>query len=283
LPSPDRYIHGFSPGEQVRLLEQAEVLAPAVLDGLNLTGARNLLEIGCGVGAELRLMAGHWPRLHLTGLDLSPSHLGAAAVNLTHELAAGQVALVRGNAFHPPFADRSFDRVVTIWVLEHLADPVPVLREALRLLTPRGELICTEVDNARFGFAPEQPAIAEWWQCFNRYQSVAGGNPFVGAGLAEAAREAGAAWVEARPLRIMDSRAEPGRRLLLLDYLRDLLSSGAANMRAAGYVDAALEEAMQAEFHAVRAQPQVHFHYHGVRLRCGAPTPDATSGKAACR
>src|SRR6266849_639489 len=42
-----------------------------------------------------------------------------------------------------PFADRHFDHVVMLAVLEHLAEPEIVLREAHRLIAPGGSLVLT--------------------------------------------------------------------------------------------------------------------------------------------
>lgn len=40
-----------------------------------------------------------------------------------------------------PFEDRSIDQVTLLAVLEHIKDPVPVLRECYRILNPGGRLI----------------------------------------------------------------------------------------------------------------------------------------------
>jgi SAM-dependent methyltransferase len=42
-----------------------------------------------------------------------------------------------------PLLDAQFDHVLMLAVLEHLADPEPVLREAFRVLAPAGSLILT--------------------------------------------------------------------------------------------------------------------------------------------
>ena len=234
LPMAEVYIHGFSKQEQARLVEQARVLAPGVFEGLDFSGVEDLLEIGCGVGAELHLLAQRWPQLHLTGLDRSAAHL-AAAKRFLPDTTAAKVRLVRGDALSLPFAEQSFDRVITIWMLEHVRDAAAILREALRVTRPTGRVICTEVDNATFGFDPPNPVIEGWWQRFNRYQQAAGGDPFVGSKLAEVAREIGGEGIEARTLPIIDSALDAGRRAILLDYLRDLLLSGADNLIAGGY------------------------------------------------
>ncbi len=55
------YIHGFSEAEQQRLVRQAEVLAPNVFSAFDLSPHAEVLELGCGVGAELMLMRQRWP------------------------------------------------------------------------------------------------------------------------------------------------------------------------------------------------------------------------------
>jgi SAM-dependent methyltransferase len=49
--------------------------------------------------------------------------------------------LVRGDALALPFADASFDRVMSICAIEHFADGARALDEMARVLTPDGELV----------------------------------------------------------------------------------------------------------------------------------------------
>jgi SAM-dependent methyltransferase len=262
------YIHGFSVAEQRRLIEQADILAPRVFAGVDYAGVGSLLEIGCGVGAELKQIARRWPGVHLTGVDLSGPHLRAATRLLASELAGCTAALVRGDALGLPFADRSFDRVITIWMLEHVPDPSAVLREALRVLRDDGLLVCTEVDNASFRFDPPQPVIANWWELFNRLQ-MRHGDPFVGSRLAEIAAFLGARGIRVEPVPVISSPGEPARRLQQLDYLRDLLLSGAQTMLRRGLVEHSDCAALRLAFEAVRARPGIEFGYSAVRLSCG--------------
>jgi SAM-dependent methyltransferase len=50
-------------------------------------------------------------------------------------------ALVRGNALELPFADASFDRVMSICAIEHFDDGARALGEMARVLAPGGELV----------------------------------------------------------------------------------------------------------------------------------------------
>lgn len=258
------YIHGFSADEQQRLVHQAEVLAPNVFHGLDFSSVDRLLELGCGVGAELKLLSDRWPGLHLTGVDRSERHLDAARTLLEGRA----IDLVQADATALPFPGASFDRVITIWMLEHVPDPAAVMREALRVLKPDGLAIFTEVDNATFRFEPRVDIIVEWWERFSRWQEAAGGDPYVGPKLEAIARELGCRDVCAEEFPNVSSRHEPGRRGILLRYLEELLLSGAEVMRESGAVTADDERRLGAAFDEVAGDPSIEFQYLAVRLTC---------------
>lgn len=275
------YIHGYSRSEQHRLLEQAAVLAPNVFAGLHLARSRRLLEIGCGVGAELEQIHARWPQIALTGLDHSAGHLGAAQEHLSPMIRRGEVQLVCGDARALPFPAASFDTATTTWMLEHVADPKHILREALRVLTPDGELICTEVDNESFAFDPPVPAIDAWWGRFNRYQQQAGGDPVIGRHLFGFAKALGCRDIRSETLPIISSRMEPKRRGALLDYLESLLLSGGGRLLAAGHADHGHFAQLREAFETVRGNQTIEFRYFAVRLRCRPPVAMAPPGGSA--
>jgi ubiquinone/menaquinone biosynthesis C-methylase UbiE len=265
------YIHGFSSEEQARLVRQAAVLEREVFRGLDISDASTFLEVGCAVGAELQLAGRRWPHLHLTGLDISRSHLAAARHVLAEDIEAGRVVLVEGDAGAMPIPEASFDRVMTIWMLEHVPDPAAVIAECLRVLKPNGRLICTEVDNATFGFSPANPVIMDWWGRFNRFQQQAGGDPFIGPKLSAIAGRLNARDIKEEVLPIISSRSDPARRKELLDYLDELLASGADQLRDAGLAGAEDAQALHEAFQSVKSDQAVHFQYHATRLTCRPP------------
>jgi ubiquinone/menaquinone biosynthesis C-methylase UbiE len=180
----ERYIHSFASAEQERLVRQGEFLAPWVQPGMDFSGCATVLELGCGVCAQLRVLLERFPGVHFTGIDLSPAQLAQARHLLADPLAAGKVELVEASAYRLPFADARFDSAYTIWVLEHLVGHGALLREARRVLKPGGVMVCTEVFNAGLFTDPPLPGIARWWQAFNALQRELGGDPDVGIRLA---------------------------------------------------------------------------------------------------
>jgi SAM-dependent methyltransferase len=96
-----------------------------------------LLDVGCGSA----WLAGHFS--DYTGIDGSPEAVAAAA-------AKGRT-IVHGDVNNPlPFDDATFDGVVLKDLLEHVADPVAVVREARRVLKPGGRVFASSPDAQRW-------------------------------------------------------------------------------------------------------------------------------------
>lgn len=87
---------------------------------------QKLLEIGCGTGFFLQAF---WEAgFDVTGIDASPAMLERCRTRL-----GPRADLHLGSAEHLPFADKEFDFVALITVLEFCDDPESALREALRV------------------------------------------------------------------------------------------------------------------------------------------------------
>jgi SAM-dependent methyltransferase len=96
-----------------------------------------LLDVGCGTG----WLAEHFS--DYTGIDGSPEAVDAAQ-------AKGR-SIVQGDVGEPlPFGDAAFDGVVLKDLLEHVADPVAVVREAHRVLKPGGGVFASSPDAQRW-------------------------------------------------------------------------------------------------------------------------------------
>ncbi len=74
----------------------------------------------------------------MTLVDASPAMLAAAADRVAGD---PRIALVRADVNRLPFADESFDTIVAVRLLVHLADPQPLFDEVRRVLRPGGAFI----------------------------------------------------------------------------------------------------------------------------------------------
>jgi len=105
-----------------------------LLSETRLVPGTRLLEVGCGVGAVTGILGEAFPGVVLAGVDVEERRLESARAHLA---GLGLRADLRcADAGELPFADGSFDHVWMVWFLEHVADPVAVLREARRVLAP---------------------------------------------------------------------------------------------------------------------------------------------------
>jgi ubiquinone/menaquinone biosynthesis C-methylase UbiE len=110
-----------------------------------------LLDVACGTGRFLRMVKHNWPRLPVTGLDLSRPYLAKAQRLLAPW---SWTWLVEGAAERLPFADASLALVTSIYLFHELPRPVraEVAREMARVLRPGGLLVF--VDSLQQGDEP---------------------------------------------------------------------------------------------------------------------------------
>ncbi|KKY04197.1 methyltransferase, partial [Xanthomonas citri pv. fuscans] len=118
------YLHGFSATEQARLLKQARLLETTLFNQIDYSGARRLLEVGSGVGAQTEILLRRFPELHVTGVDLSETQLGAARANLERlAWCRARYTLQQADASDPPFEARPFAAAALSWMLAHVHPP----------------------------------------------------------------------------------------------------------------------------------------------------------------
>jgi ubiquinone/menaquinone biosynthesis C-methylase UbiE len=102
-----------------------------------------VLDLACGTGNVLRMLAAALPGLSLFGVDLSPHYIAHARRRLDDVV---PLSLVVENAESLPFVDGYFDAVVNVFLMHELPPKVRsrVLSEVARVLAPGGRFVLAD-------------------------------------------------------------------------------------------------------------------------------------------
>jgi len=139
-----RYPTGFVGGMVGERMVRQHVPETAwTISQLNLQPTDRVLEVGSGAGHALAHAAQQAYQGQVTGLDLSPTMLAAAARRNATAVRMDRVALVRGNLAALPFAAQGFDKIFSVHTLYFWPDPLDVLQSLIRVLAQRGTLVVT--------------------------------------------------------------------------------------------------------------------------------------------
>jgi SAM-dependent methyltransferase len=112
-----------------------------------------VLEVGCGDGAMLRLLSQR-------GADAIGVDASSSGIEQCHSMGLPAQCLdVSTDGL--PFADDSFDVVISLETLEHLMNPYYALQEVQRVLRPSGRFICS-VPNPRTGHPFLYPGLFDY-------------------------------------------------------------------------------------------------------------------------
>lgn len=131
---------------------------------------QSVLELGCGTGRNLALIARRYPACRLFGLDISERMLTSARLSLS-ESVTQPVRLVRGDASTldaaSQFGEDGFDRIVLSYALSMIPPWQATIVNAIANLRPQGELHIVD-----FGPRERFPrwfrrALDAWLACFH--------------------------------------------------------------------------------------------------------------------
>jgi ubiquinone/menaquinone biosynthesis C-methylase UbiE len=186
---PDTYTHGHHESvlrsHQWRTAENsAAYLLPSLRPGLD------LLDVGCGPGTITVDLAARVAPGNVVGVDSSADVI-AQATALRHQGGAANVTFSVVDAYALPFDDASFDVVHAHQVLQHVSDPVGMLREMHRVLRPGGLVAVRDSDFAAFMWAPADPMMDRWMQLYRDVAHRNGAQPDAGRHLLGWAHSAG--------------------------------------------------------------------------------------------
>lgn len=181
-PASIPYVHGYSSREALRLNDQADTLDDLLHHDTRFPAGSLLLEAGCGVGAQTKIIAPMNPDARFVSVDISADSVREARA-LIESLNIQNVQFQTTDIFDLPFPDDTFDGVVVCFVLEHLRNPERALRALKRVLKPGGTLLAIEGDHGSTFFYPSSADAHAAIDCQVQLQAQSGGNANLGRAL----------------------------------------------------------------------------------------------------
>ncbi len=173
------YVHGYSEKENNRLYDQANTLTE-ILHHDTLFPANSLvLEAGCGVGAQTKIIASKNPDSKFISIDISNESI-CKAKELIRKNRINNVEFLQADIDNLKFDENSFDHVFVCFVLEHLKDPVNALINLKKVLKKGGSITVIEGDHGSTYFHPHSEKAMKTIQCLIDIQAKMGGNSLIG-------------------------------------------------------------------------------------------------------
>ncbi|MFA6148930.1 MAG: methyltransferase domain-containing protein [bacterium] len=202
------YVHGYDAREGVRLIDQATTLAEILhFDSIYPAGSA-ILEAGCGVGAQTVILARRNPKARITSIDISDESLSAARKRVSGE-GFTNVSFSKGDIFHLPYPEESFDHVFVCFVLEHVPNPIDALTGLRRVLKRGGTITAIEGDHGSAYFHPDSEAAKRAIRCQVDLQARMGGNSLIGRELYPLLKSAGYHDVSVSPRTVYVDSSKP--------------------------------------------------------------------------
>ena len=203
-----KYVHGYSDREALRLNDQADTLDHLIHNDTLFPEDSLVLEAGCGVGAQTKIIATKNRGSNFISVDISDDSIREAQ-QLINFLGISNVEFKQADIYDLPFKDESFDSVIICFVLEHLHNPIQALHELKRVLKTGGSLIAIEGDHGSTFFYPDSSYAHSAIDCQIQLQKLNGGNSNIGRALYPLFKSAGLSDVFVSPRMVYVDASRP--------------------------------------------------------------------------
>ena len=147
------YLGGVASLEDRARMPSYRAMFRSLIDVIAPRPGEAILEIGCGAGSLVRLLAQRLGAVNpITAADVNPFLLREAAQLAEADGLAGLIQFRQGNAEALPFEDNSYDCVYSVTVFEE-CDAGRAIAEAMRVVRPGG----------RVGLVVRALDMRQWW------------------------------------------------------------------------------------------------------------------------
>lgn len=202
------YVHGYSEREIERLYDQANSVKELLHHDTVYRAGCEVLEAGCGVGAQTVTLAGNSPNAQFLSVDISLDYLEKAQA-LADSKGLSNVQFQQADVFSLPFEEKQFDHVFVCHLLEHLQDPVGALTALRNVLKREGSVTTIEGDHGSCYFYPRSDKALHAWNCLIQVQARLGGNSLVGRQAFPLLKQAGFRDIHVSPRMVYIDQSKP--------------------------------------------------------------------------
>jgi SAM-dependent methyltransferase len=188
------YVHGTNLEEQARLTRLNALLNEGSLRELAPRSGERMLEVGAGLGQFARAVA-RITGTTVVGVERSDQQL-AQSKRLASAAGEEHLLDVRcGDALDLPLAPAewgTFDLAHARFLLEHVREPLEVVKGMVRAVRPGGRIVLEDDDHDVLRLWPDPGGIDAVWRGYMRSYDRAGNDPIVGRRLVQLLHDAGA-------------------------------------------------------------------------------------------
>lgn len=203
-----KYVHGYTEHEAKRLEDQANTLTELLHYDSIWSPGDLILEAGCGVGSQTKIVAAQNPNAHFLSIDISEDSLEKANL-LANSMGLKNVTFEKADIMNLSYPDEYFDHILVCFVLEHLCDCKTALHELKRVLKKKGSLILIEGDHGSTYFHPESEDAHAAISCQIELQRREGGDAKIGRKLYPILKIAGFKQVHVSPRMVYVDESKP--------------------------------------------------------------------------
>jgi ubiquinone/menaquinone biosynthesis C-methylase UbiE len=244
------YVMGRAANEYHRLSAQAQLWAPATRSALTRAGlavGMHALDVGCGTGAAMRLIADVvGPSGRVIGLDCDEA-LGAEALSRLRSTGPDVFEFIAGDFdAATPIDGQQFGLVLARLLVLHCTDPVKTIRRLWQWVKPGGVLLVMEYDMTTFRAIPAHPVAKKAFDLMCELFRALGKDVEIGSRMPELFRRASIGLSDGCDVwsHIQPNVGGGGMIRMVLSSLRKASLAG-------GYVDATTLDQIDTELSAI--------------------------------
>lgn len=204
----NKYVHGYSDYEANRLHDQADSLAELLHYDSVWGKGSVILEAGCGIGAQTKIVAPKNLSSKFLSIDIALKSLEQAKIIInTNKI--NNVEFQQADIFELPYEDEYFDHIFLSYLLEHISNPVEALIRLKKVLKKEGTITVIEGDHGSTYFHPDSEAAKKAIQCQVELQKQNGGDANIGRKLYPLLNQSGFKGIKVSPRQVYVDDSNP--------------------------------------------------------------------------